>query len=110
MVHFIGPGDENVVGMRPVDTALDMKFQFSLQKEIDLIQIVVVMEAEFPVIVRRVVDGINEFPARILILQFPSVKCRKILINHIPPPFCRFRPVIRIFFSFYNFCLESQDR
>ena len=69
MVHFIGPGDENVVGMRPVDTALDMKFQFALQKEIDLIQIVVVMEAEFPVVVRRIVDGINEFIARIFILR-----------------------------------------
>ena len=76
--------------MRPVDIAFDVIFQLSLQKEIDFIQIVVVMEAEFPVVVRGIVDGINEFVARIFILRFPSVKRCEILIHHVAPPFAAF--------------------
>ena len=88
VMHFKGAGDENIIGMGAVNISFYMKFHVPFQKEIDFIQIVMIMKAEFAVIMRRIVDGVNEFITGVFLFGFPSVKSRDILIDHFFSP-CR---------------------
>ncbi len=64
MMHFIGPGDKNIMGVGLVNIPFDMKFGIPGKKQIYFVQVIVVMEPEFRIISGRVVNRIYKIVAR----------------------------------------------